>query len=199
MTEGSVALRREAAQDDTFVVIFRAHRDYVYRLAHLLLGNAQDAEDVTQEVFLRMYRALPNGQPERASLRTWLTRVVVNACHTHRRRNFFSRLWQRPPAASDEDKAGGLDLHTLPDPSAWGMPESQALQAELRQTLRAILARLRTEHRTVLVLHYYLDFSCPEIARMLDCPEGTVYSRLHYARRLVLAQLEQTAATSSGR
>lgn len=185
MNEGSVVLRRETAQDETFVLIFRVHRDYVYRLASVMLGNPQDAEDVTQEVFLRLYRALPNGQPERASLRTWLTRVVINACNTHRRRNFLTRLWRHFSTVPSEDDESGDDLRAVADPSAWGMPEGQALQAELRRTLQAVLARLRPEHRTVLVLHYYLDLSCPEIARILDCPEGTVYSRLHYARRLV--------------
>jgi RNA polymerase sigma-70 factor (ECF subfamily) len=191
MSESSMALGRESAQDDTFLLVFRVHRDYVYRLAYLLLNNAEDAEDVTQEVFIRLYKALPGGHPERASLRTWLTRVVVNACHTHRRRNFLHRLWRRP-VASSEDEAADAILRVA-DPSPWGMPEGQALQAELRQTLRAVLDRLRPEHRAVLVLHYYLDFSCPEIARLLDCPEGTVYSRLHYARRLVQAQLERAA------
>jgi RNA polymerase sigma-70 factor (ECF subfamily) len=190
MSESSMALGRETAHEDSFVLVFRVHRDYVYRLAYLLLNNAEDAEDVTQEVFLRLYRALPAGQPERASLRTWLTRVVVNACHTHRRRNFLHRLWRRRPAEPD-DEEGNDAILAVADPSPWGMPEGQALQAELRQTLQAILTRLRPEHRAVLVLHYYLDLSCPEIARILDCPEGTVYSRLHYARRLVQARLEQ--------
>src|SRR5215213_6505656 len=98
MSEGSIAWHRETTQDETFVLIFRVHRDYVYQLTHLLLGNRQDAEDVTQEVFMRLYRALPDGQPERASLRTWLTRVAVNASHTHRRRTFLTRLWRREPS-----------------------------------------------------------------------------------------------------
>ncbi len=54
MSEGSIALGREATQDDAFILVFRVHRDYIYRLAHLLLSNPQDAEDATQEVFLRM-------------------------------------------------------------------------------------------------------------------------------------------------
>ena len=105
-----MALRREAARDDSFDLMFAVHRDYVYRLAHLMLGNAEDAEDVTQEVFLRLYKALPNGQPERASLRTWLTRVVVNASRTHRRRNFLRRVWQHDSASEHYNRSANNDI-----------------------------------------------------------------------------------------
>lgn len=198
MSEGSMALGREVAQDEAFVLMFGVHQDYVYRLAHLLLGHAQDAEDITQDVFLQMYKALPSAQPDRASLRTWLTRVVINACHNHRRRHFFSRLWRRLPSTLGEDDADTAEVLALADPSSWGQPEKQVLRSEVRQTLKEVVARLPREHRTVLVLHYYLDFSCPEIAGILDCPVGTVYSRLHYARRLVQAQLEHTTLHTIG-
>lgn len=185
MREGSMMLEHVATHDDAFDVVFAVHHDYVYRLAHALLGHAQDAEDVTQEVFLRVYRALPTYQAERATLRTWMTRIVVNVCRTHRRRTWIRTFWQRSPLSSAQE-----DLPELMDTSLWASPEDRVLQTELRQIVRDMLDRLRPEHRTVLVLHYYLDLPCPEIARIMDCPEGTVYSRLHYARRLVQAQLE---------
>jgi RNA polymerase sigma-70 factor (ECF subfamily) len=191
MADNFLALEWDVTREEEgFVTVFRAHRDYVYRLACLLLSQPQDAEDVTQEVFLRLYKTLPSYQPERASLRTWLTRVVVNACHTHRR-NAFQRLRACLPLhGPTEDDQTWPDLEVV-DPSAWGAPEDQALHAELRQTLRTVLMRLRPEHRAVVVLHYYLDLSCPEIARTLACPEGTVYSRLHYARRVLQTHLER--------
>lgn len=174
----------EAAEGETFDLVFAAHHDYVYGLAHALLGNPQDAEDATQDVFVRVYKALPGYRPERASLRTWLTQIVVNACRTHRRREF----WRRRTTVSAE--AAAPDLAGLVDPSVWGAPESQALQAELRRSMGAVLATLGPDHRMALVLHYYVDLPCPEIARLLGCSLGTVYSRLHYARRRVQAQLE---------
>ena len=180
-----MALGREAVREDAFDFVFNAHNDYVYNLAYILLRNVQDAEDVTQEVFLRVYRALPTFEPGPASVRTWLTRLVTNACLTHRRRNFLRRLLQHTPIDG-----------SAPDPvdsSSWGAPEDLVLQAELRQTLKHVLAQLRMEHCTVLVLRYYLDLSCSEIASILDCPEGTVYSRLYYARRILHTQLERRA------
>src|SRR5689334_15547530 len=188
MSEGSIVLGQETTQVDGFDLVFAVHHDYVYRLAHALLGHPQDAEDVTQEVFLRVYKALPSYRPDRASLRTWLTQIAVNACRTHRRRNFWR--WGRQQALPPDDPALA---ETLVDPSPWTAPESQALRVELRAAVRAVLAGLRPDHRAVLVLHYYLDLPCPEIARLLGCAEGTVYSRLHYARRRVQAQLERGA------
>ncbi|MGI8586278.1 MAG: RNA polymerase sigma factor [Chloroflexia bacterium] len=183
MVRGRVATRHEE-----FDQIFNLHHAYVYHMVYGLLGHAQDAEDVTQEVFVRVYKALPAYQAERASLRTWLARIVLNACHTHRRRNLLRRLWQRnaDPSTTEED-AGPTDL------TRWGMPEDQALQTELRYTIKRALDRLQPEYRTVLVLHYYSELSCPEIAHILDCPEGTVYSRLHRGRRLLRAELAPRA------
>ena len=184
-----MALESESVQTDSFDIVFNAHRAYVYSLTHTLLGNAQDAEDVTQDVFLRVYKALPSYQPERASMRTWLTKLTVNACNTHRRRNFLQSLWRRTPI-DDEVALELVDLSVL------GAPEDHALNTELRRTVKDVLSTLRPEHRTVLVLHYYMDMSCPEIADILECPEGTLYSRLHYARRLVRAQLEHRSLRS---
>jgi len=184
-----MALGSEAVHTTpSFDLVFASHYPYVSRLARTLLGNAQDAEDVTQEVFLRVYKNLTTYDPERASMNTWLTKLTVNACNTHRRRNFFHHLWKSSPHdENDENVLEPVDLSLL------GAPEDHALRSELRRTVRDVLAKLKQPHRTVLVLHHYMDLSCAEIASILDCPEGTVYSRLHYARRVVQSQMERQA------
>src|SRR5688500_19875484 len=93
--EGYMTLGVEAARTDSFDVIFSAHHDFVATLAYAMLGNTQDTEDVTQEVFLRVYNALPSYRPDQAGMRTWLATIAVNACRSHRRRNFLGRLRQR--------------------------------------------------------------------------------------------------------
>jgi RNA polymerase sigma-70 factor (ECF subfamily) len=182
-----MALGRETANVESFDVVFTVHRDYVYGLAYAVLGNAQDAEDVTQDVFLRVYKALPSYQSERGSMRTWLTRITVNACQTHRRRNFFSSMLRRPSA---EDAEAALDRI---DSSILAAPEDHVLRTEIRRAVKDVIAGLKPDQRAVLVLHYYMDMSAPEIASIMDCPEGTVYSRLHYARHVVQTRLERRA------
>src|SRR5436190_195382 len=125
MSGGYMALGQEAAGTESFDLVFNAHHEYAYSLAYALLRNPQDAEDVTQEVFLRVYKALPTYNSEYASLRTWLAKIVVNACKTHRRRNFLRTLLRRP------DEEGDMDMLDAPDPSPWGAPEDQALRSEM--------------------------------------------------------------------
>ena len=195
-----MALGREGqAQDtaptaDSFDIVYEAHHAYVHGLVYALLGDAQDAEDVTQEVFLSAYRALPTYRPERAGMRTWLTKLAVNACRMHRRRNFLRNLLQRRgPLITNAHGNGEDGAAEAVDLSLLGAPEAFVLQTETRRVLLDALASLRHEHRAALVLRYYLDLPCQDIARILDCPEGTVYSRLYYARRMVQAHLERHA------
>jgi RNA polymerase sigma-70 factor (ECF subfamily) len=190
---GYTALKSGAADTISFDFVFNNYYSYVSRLARTLLRNAQDAEDVTQEVFLRVHKSLSSYDPTRGTLNSWLGKFTINACRTHQHRSFFHRLWGS--ARPDEDDE---DVQALVDSSPFADPEDHVLQAEMRKTVKDVLAKLRPKHRTVLVLHHYMDLSCAEIALMLDCPEGTVHSRLHYARRVVQTQLELQLRRANG-
>src|SRR4051794_26559592 len=109
MAGGSMALGREQAYADSFDIVYEAHHSYVLGLVYALLGDAQDAEDVTQEVFLSAYKALPTYDPARSAMRTWLTKLAVNACRMHRRRNFLRNLMQRR-TGSDGDTNGASQV-----------------------------------------------------------------------------------------
>src|SRR5438270_1455535 len=141
MNGGYLALGREATAVESFDFVFSVHRDFVYGLTRALLGNAQDAEDVTQDVFLRVYKALPSYQSERATMRTWLTTMTVNACNTHRRRNFLHNV--RRQAANDDI----ADVFDRIDSSILGAPEDHALRADVRQAVKDVIARMRPEQR----------------------------------------------------
>lgn len=185
MSGGYMALNSEAARAASFDFVFATYFSFVSKLARALLGNVQDAEDVTQEVFLRVYKNLSSFDPERGTMNAWLGKLTINASRTHQRRGIFQRIWR---SASLDDNAD--EVIELIDTSLFGAPDEYVLQAELRKIVTGILSKMRPKHRTVLVLHHYMELSCVEIASILDCPEGTVYSRLYHARRLVQAQLE---------
>ena len=106
----------------------------------------------------------------------WLHRVTVNLCYTYLSRR---RFWTQPI----EEVAEYLRTPTGPS------PEGRAVRDEIETKLQDGLASLSFKHRAVVVLHYLQGFSLEEIAYILDCPVGTVKSRLHHARRMLRQQL----------
>jgi len=161
---------------DALEVLFVRYQRQVYQLALGITREAETAEEVLQDTFYRLHAhagSLDGSQP----LLPWLYRVAANLSYNCARRR---RLWTEP-------------FHALAErlfAPARRSPEQVAEQHELQAILRAVLDDLPPNHRAVLVLHYLEDYSIPEIAAILDCPEGTVKSRLYHARKLVKHQLQ---------
>lgn len=153
--------------------LFERYHQEVYRLCLGMLGDPHDAEDATQEVFLRVQRAWHSYDPQRAAPRTWLGQITMNHCRSVLRRR---RLW-------------GAVQHLFwraADDSGWS---ANALDA--RADISAALGLLDERHRSVVLLRYYLELPCADIAAILDINEGTVRSRLSVARQRMRAMLEQ--------
>lgn len=159
---------------------------YQLRLAKLvgrLVSDRAEVQDVVQEAFIKAYRALPNFRGDSAFY-TWLYRIAVNAAKNH----LVARS-RRPPADDvditdgDVEEAGVVvaDLAT---------PESCTARDELAAALAAALAELPEDLRTALTLCEMEGLSYDEIARVLDCPIGTVRSRIFRARRALEAKLK---------
>ena len=147
-----------------FEELVRLTNRRVYSLAYRLVADRQDAEDVAQEAYLRMYRGLP-GFREEAKFETWMYRIVANCAMTHlRRRGRFGVV------VSDED----LDVPS-PDRASQGVVD--------RDELERGLAALPEGQRVPLLLKDVYGFSVREIAEELDVEEGAVKVRLHRARR----------------
>ena len=170
---------RESADDAAFAELVRRYRGPVFRLAVSILGQefAPEAEDVAQDVMLRVHHSLRSFRGE-AKFGSWIYRIAFNQAL-----NVKARVRYRAPHVSDEALAA--------TPSQDRGPYDQ-LQDERRQ--RAVLAcvgELPEVYQSALRLHYWLGASMSEIAVMLDAPENTVKSYLHRARRLLHAQLTE--------
>lgn len=166
-------LRCQEGDRAAFETLFHLYRDDVFRFAYLVVRDTNQAQDVVQESFLKVYRSIAKFQ-FRSSFRSWLYRIVVNEAVTLMRKK---RVKELP----------GLDLlHDRAEPSVqeW-QPEDAVVEEEERRTLRWAIDQLDPVHRSVIVLKYYHEFSDPEIAQILGCPPGTVKSRLHRARDLI--------------
>src|SRR5262249_2612036 len=143
----------------------------VFGLCVRLLHHRQDAEDVTQEVFLRVFRSLHRWDGERP-LKPWIMGIAVNRCRT-----WLSQRARRPELAD-----------YLQDTAAC-RPEDDA--AELLQEIQTAMDLLRPEYRTVFVLFHEQGQAYEEIAQALDRPVGTIKTWLHRARIEVLERLRQ--------
>lgn len=154
--------------------LMRRHERLVLVTALRLLGNLADAQDASQEVFLRLYRHLGKLESERA-VASWLYRVTVNVCHDVRRR--------RPASAPVEDAAA------LADEGA--DPQQNAAEAERRRALGMSLRVLSEKERAALVLRDLEGLSTGEVARALGSSEATVRSQISKARVKVKDYLER--------
>ena len=165
------------AAESAFEELFDAYRDRVFNLAVRILGNSSDAEDVTQEAFVTVFRKI---RDFRFSSRfyTWLYRVVYNLCVDVNRRS-----------ASGAAVASGVDgLEEAPDlvrdpgPGPLdGLAEGEHLKSVMERALR----RLSPPLRTVIVLRYQEEMQYSEIAQVLGCSVGTVKSRLSRAHQFL--------------
>lgn len=167
------ALIRRARRGDQLALaaLIRRYQNYVYRLCYLVMRNEQDAEDMTQETFVRACRALPRFEiREEASFEAWLYRIAVNCCRSRMRRKWYQVLpWPDPaPQLVVESEE---------------QPERRLLRAERRDTVMQAVDTLGEKHRLVVILRYYAGLSNEEIAQVLKIPSGTVRSRLHTARQ----------------
>ena len=177
--DGDAALVRLCQSGDrqAFGRLVAAHDKKVYALVARVLGmgaNADDVDDVAQEVFVQAWRALPKFRHD-AQFSTWLYRIATNMAikQWHRRK----RLAQTVP---EEELPNTIRAAlAMADPG----PEDVAALRARDRALRGAIERLPEKQRTVILLHYFEDYTCEEVAGLLGCSVGTVWSRLHYAGR----------------
>ena len=169
-------IRRCIAGDAAaFEPLVEKYRQRVWRLAHQVLHDREEAWDVAQEAFVRAFHSLPSFRGQSAFY-SWLFRITVNvATDRHRQRGAQSRAFG-PERVTEEEWA-----RTTPDPG--GGPDQEAARAEQRERIKRALDSLPPKARTIIVLSDVEGLSYREIAEVLNCPIGTVMSRLHNARK----------------
>lgn len=161
--------------------IFEEYAPRVYHLVRRLLGNAADAEDVTQDVFLQVVRKLPTFRGE-AEFSTWLYRIAVNAALAYRRKRALRAASPLPELLGDFREDGH---HRVPVRRWMSQPNHLALDREAHQLIEAAITRLPEGYRDVYVLADVEELANDEIADMLGLSVAAVKSRLHRARLLM--------------
>jgi RNA polymerase sigma-70 factor, ECF subfamily len=175
--EALVARCREQRDETAFAELVRRYRHRVFRLALSILGQgfAGEAEEVTQEVMLRVHHSLASFRGE-ARFGSWIYRIAFNQAV-----NLKARVRDRAPHVSDEALAA-IASHEAD-------PHDQLLAARRSEALLECVAELPEVYQSALRLHYWMGESVAEVAALLDVPENTVKSYLHRARQLLHAML----------
>lgn len=178
---------------DAFAELVYTFQDMVFNLCYRMLGDAPEAEDATQEAFLRAYRYLARYDQERP-FKTWLLSIASNHCIDRLRKRRMMMVSLDDALPSEASLA--LSSH---EPT----PEEATLLAEQGQRIQAILDELAPDYRAAVVLRYWYDYSYAEIAQTLDTTESAIKSRLFRARQqmadLLRAREEQDDDTLNSR
>lgn len=180
--EELVACCKVELPEDTrsYEMLVQRYLSRVYSITYRVVGNKEEAEDITQEVFIKVYHGLQRFE-QQASFSTWIYRIATNTAldsldKMARRPKIHMRLFGNKN--SHEDDQNGPDLQATRDTE----PEEAAQQSELRECIRRVLQKLDREQARLLLLRDFDDRSYEEIARLLEAGLSAVKMRIHRAR-----------------
>lgn len=175
--EASLIARARDGEEEAFAALVDRYAKPVVNFAWRQLGDATEAEDVAQDVFVRAWRHMGTFKPEKAAFSTWLFQIARNASIDR------LRLRKRRPVES-------LDAMVVSPPSPQAGPDADARRSELGAAIARAVARLPEEQRTAFILAEYHGQSVREMASVLSCSEKAVENRLYRARQFLRAELK---------
>ncbi len=182
-TDPEILRRAQAGDEGAFGVLMREHYAHVFRLVQAIVRNEHDSRDVCQEVWLTIWKRLPQFRGD-AKFTTWIHPIAVRRAIDHLRKQ---QRWYRRflPFSVDDDT-----VESTPEPTTTDDARHQAEGNERLTRLRQILDSLPPKLRAALALREVEGLSYEEIAQATGVPTGTVMSRLYHARRLLTQKLK---------
>ena len=181
--------RAQRGDKRAFELLVVKYQRKLGRLLARFIRDPAEVEDVTQEAFVKAYRALPGFRGDSAFY-TWLYRIGINTA-----KNYLMALGRRAPTSTEveaQDAEGFEDGEQLRDINT---PESMLLSKEIAATVNATIEELPEELRTAIQLREIEGMSYEDIARIMDCPIGTVRSRIFRAREAIADRLRPLLGT----
>jgi RNA polymerase sigma-70 factor (ECF subfamily) len=188
----SLVRRAQAGERRAFDLLVLKYQDRVNRIVRRYLGNAADAQDVTQDTFIKAYRGLPRFRCESAFY-TWLYRLAINSA----KNALLARA--RAPVSYPLDSSNQDDLpDVLMSITDMTTAEDTILTDEIESILTAAIKALTDEQQTAILLREIEGLTYDEIAARMECPAGTVRSRIFRAREIIDFRLRQVSADGLG-
>jgi RNA polymerase sigma-70 factor (ECF subfamily) len=185
--------RAQRGEKHAFELLVSKYQRKLARLLSRFIRDSTEVEDVTQEAFIKAYRALPSFRGDSAFY-TWLYRIGINTA-----KNYLVAMGRRAPTTTDidsEDAEGYEDGDQLRDLNT---PENELMSRQVADTVNQSLAALPEELRTAITLREIEGLSYEDIANIMNCPIGTVRSRIFRAREAIAARLRPLLGTRKDR
>ena len=170
-------------------IVQRYHRR-IYNICYRFAGSADDAQDLTQEVFIKMYRTLSSYDVERGAFMTWITTITRNLLVDHFRKSKQDRITDSLDATPSEHEDSMPLVEQIQDKSL--PPDSRVQSRETGETVHRALQKLSPDLREAVILRDLQDLDYREIATVLKVPEGTVKSRINRGRAELARLLQRT-------
>ncbi len=189
--EAQLIARLRARDEIAFTEFVRAHQTRVFQLVFRMLGNRAEAEEMTQEVFLTVFKSIDSFRGD-SKLSTWLYRITANHC-----KNRIKYLGRRARGSKELDEAaekGAVESASMETSARIERPDEAVLGRETENVVQNALAKLDEEHRTLIVLRDLEGMTYEEIQAVTGLAEGTVKSRLHRARLALKEHVEAAYA-----
>jgi len=179
----------KAGDESAFAEIVLTYQKKVFNIAYRMLGNREEAKELSQEVFLSVSESIKDLREE-IKFEPWLTQITLNHCRNRwkylKRRHYFKTDSLNDPIETED---GEMERQVY-DPS--GNPETLFEKKMIRQFVQRGLLKLKEDQREMIVLRDLQGYSYEEIGRLLSLPEGTIKSRLHRARMDLKGILERS-------
>ena len=182
--------RAQHGDKQAFELLVEKYQRKLARLLSRFIRDPAEVEDVTQEAFIKAYRALPAFRGDSAFY-TWLYRIGINTA-----KNYLMAMGRRAPTSTEveaEEAEGFEEGEQLRDINT---PESVLLSNEIARTVNSTIEKLPEELRTAIQLREIEGMSYEDIAKVMDCPIGTVRSRIFRAREAIAVELRPLLGTS---
>ncbi|MEK7485638.1 MAG: sigma-70 family RNA polymerase sigma factor [Planctomycetota bacterium] len=178
-SEHSLIQRCKNNDKEAFNYFVQQYHKNVFQTIFRMIGDAQEAADLTQEVFIKAYKAIHSFRQE-SSFRTWIYRIAVNFCISQRRKHSVNQVAQAYSLdAPIQTKNGEI---TLEPADLTSNPTEILIKKESLQEIETAIQSLAPDFKAVVILRELEDLSYEEISEILEIPKGTVRSRLHRAR-----------------
>lgn len=183
--ENEIIKKACLGDNDAFEKLYSEYESMVYSTAYYMTKNSEDAADISQDVFIKVYKSLPNFRGE-CKFSSWIYRVCVNTVNDHMRKHKRQKTVSLSVYDEDSDEESQLDI---PVEDIDALPEAALEKSNTQEMIKKAISELPEDMRTIVVLRDIYGYSYDELCRILSLKEGTVKSRINRARNILKEKL----------